>query len=64
MWINEDVSRVHIFEVQTIADIIHTVPVTVVTEAFCIYHLVNLCLGSKSLAIDIWLRKDDTKKYL
>jgi len=34
LWVNEDIRRVHIFKVQTVADIVHSVTVTIVMEAF------------------------------
>ena len=60
--VDKDVCGMHIFEVQTVADIVYSVTVTVVMETFRAYHFVNLCFGSKTLATDIRLGKDNTEQ--
>lgn len=34
LWVNEDVGGVHVFKVQTIADIVYSRPISIVMEAF------------------------------
>ena len=60
--VDEDVRRVHVFKVQAFADIVYSVTVTIVMEAFRAYHLVYLYFSSESLAVNIRLCEDDSEQ--
>ena len=43
LWINEHICRVHIFKVQSVANVVCSITITIVMKAFFTNHLVNFC---------------------
>ena len=62
--INEHICRVHIFKVQSVANIVHTIAVSIVMKAFGRNHLVNLRFCGKSLTTDIRLRENNAEQAI
>ena len=62
--VNEDISRVHIFKVQSVANIVHTIAISIVMKAFGCNHLVNLRFCGKSLTTDIRLRENNAEQAI
>ena len=46
----------HIFESQTVRDVIHALPIPIVAETLGLYHFVDFFLGCQSLTVYVWLR--------
>ncbi len=52
----------HIFESQTVRDVIHALPIPIVAETLGLYHFVDFFLGCQSLTVYVWLREHYTHK--
>ena len=52
----------HILKMKTLRYVIHTISIAIIMEPICRNHFVNLRLGRKSQAFNIWLRQYYTEQ--
>ena len=62
--VNKHISWMHIFQMQSVANIIDTFAVTVITKTFFSHHMIYFLLGSQSFACHIRLRTNSAKQPL
>ena len=62
--IDEDIGRMHIFQIKTFADIVHSLPIIVVSKSFGCHHVINFLLGSQSPTPDVGLCENCTEQAM
>ena len=62
--INEDICRMHVFQIQAIADIIYPFAFFVIPKAFCCCHFIYFCFCCKAFARYELLRENYSEKAI